>query len=750
MKTTKLFLMAALVLMMTACSDQIEQVQQPRNTEGIPFTATISIEGHAATRLLAESGTSITATWATGEKVALIYTVSATTYVKEAEVTPQGDGTATISTTLEGSPVDDTDVTIVYPASAVDKSTKDVKTDLLTSQNGLLTETGSISEKYDLRKTSTPAKLKIDGTTASLKGTVTLAQQVSIWKLTLQSGGSSLNAKALVVKDANDNLLASATLATAGSVFYIAVPDMTSVKLIAANGANTYSYSKTSVSISAGKYYQSTVSLTQDEYTDLSATATANTYLVTAAGKYKFNATIKGNGGLDPLTGTTATPISKSSIAGVKVLWELNDYGKAIKYSSSAYDISYLDGYVYFSTPETFQSGDAYVAVYDSEGTILWSWLIWTSEVPAETTHEGLVIMDRNLGAVGIGNVGCRGMMYSWGRKDPFPSPNNGAYTPNTFVPARMTAFTISDFGEGMTVAYSIAHPTTYPKNAAWQTESEFTSNMWWSSGKTIYDPCPPGWKVPSKEEMQKVINSGVNLPGNGFIGNVNDGDFAYGNPNAQYYWTSTGYNRDHAWGYHNNLNYDHTDNYTRSGWSIRPVKEPGPATSKSLASLTTDEIGWRIGSDGNAYSPGILPTGVTAVAMIAYVGSETGHATYNHGLALALTDESGGSTMNWSDAGSACSGKNTSTPVANATWLLASEAQWNTMITAFGGNSALRDGFSSVGGTNLHASDRYWSSSVYSNDSGDFGRTYSFYGSGTWGGSAQNNTWRARAALAF
>ena len=182
--------------------------------------------------------------------------------------------------------------------------------------------------------------------------------------------------------------------------------------------------------------------------------------------------------------------------------------------------------------------------------------------------------MDRNLGAVGIGNVGCRGMMYSWGRKDPFPSPNNGAYTPNTFVPARMTAFTISDFGEGMTVAYSIAHPTTYPKNAAWQTVSEFTLNMWWSSGKTIYDPCPPGWKVPSKEEMQKVINSGVNLPGNGFIGNVNSGDFAYGNPGDQYYWTSTGYNRDHAWGYHYNLNYDHTDNFTRSGWSIRPVKE--------------------------------------------------------------------------------------------------------------------------------------------------------------------------------
>ena len=79
--------------------------------------------------------------------------------------------------------------------------------------------------------------------------------------------------------------------------------------------------------------------------TDLSATTTANTYIVSAAGKYKFNATVKGNGGLDPLTGTIATPIDPASIAGVKVLWELGDtYGRAIKYEDSAYDISYSDG----------------------------------------------------------------------------------------------------------------------------------------------------------------------------------------------------------------------------------------------------------------------------------------------------------------------------------------------------------------------------------------------------------------------
>lgn len=177
------------------------------------------------------------------------------------------------------------------------------------------------------------------------------------------------------------------------------------------------------------------------------------------------------------------------------------------------------------------------------------------------------------------------------------------------------------------------------------------------------------------------------------------------------------------------------------------------PAQSTTLTSVTTSHLGWLVGSDGKAYDPtkGYMPIGVTAVAMVAYVGSETGHATYNHGLALALTDESGGSTMNWSDAGSACSGKNTSTPVANAAWLLASQNQWNTMITAFGGYAKLRDGFNGVGGSNLLTVYRYWSSSesYVSATETDCGRVCSF-GDGSWSLSDKRNSNYARAALAF
>ena len=71
MKTTKLFFMAALALMTAACSNDDNDLtpQQPQKAEGIPFSATISIDNGATTRALAESGTTISATWADGEQV---------------------------------------------------------------------------------------------------------------------------------------------------------------------------------------------------------------------------------------------------------------------------------------------------------------------------------------------------------------------------------------------------------------------------------------------------------------------------------------------------------------------------------------------------------------------------------------------------------------------------------------------------------------------------------------------------------
>ena len=161
------------------------------------------------------------------------------------------------------------------------------------------------------------------------------------------------------------------------------------------------------------------------------------------------------------------------------------------------------------------------------------------------------------------------------------------------------------------------------------------------------------------------------------------------------------------------------------SGWklvkSVKATKKVKPA-----AEATAEDKGKLIGTDGKIYDTKdeAEAAGTTAVAKIIYIG------TTGHGLALALTDEG---WMDWHAACLACYNKNTSTPVTGATWLLASHDQWEYMLGADGAGSytALRDGFSSVGGSNLE-SDPYWSST---SASGYFDASYNAlaYDRGGW-----------------
>ncbi len=181
--------------------------------------------------------------------------------------------------------------------------------------------------------------------------------------------------------------------------------------------------------------------------------------------------------------------------------------------------------------------------------------------------------------------------------------------------------------------------------------------------------------------------------------------------------------------------------NGTKLVKSVKGTKKVKPA-----AEATAEDKGKLIGRDGRIYDTkdDAEDAGTTAVAKIIYIGP-TGHATYTHGLALALTDEG---WMKWRAAKDACSAKNTSTPVTGATWLLASNDQWNSMIDGAGSYIALRDGFSSVGGSNMH-SDLYWSSTEHESD--DYYEAWCYvFDDGHWGYNQQNNNCWARACLAF
>ena len=149
---------------------------------------------------------------------------------------------------------------------------------------------------------------------------------------------------------------------------------------------------------------------------------------------------------------------------------------------------------------------------------------------------------------------------------------------------------------------------------------------------------------------------------------------------------------------------------------------------------ITNPEVGQVIGSDGKNYAYSSLPTGVTPVAKICYVSG-------SNGLALALTDE--GVLIDWSTAIETCAAH--TAPFTGGTWKLASKDELNNMVSAAGSYSALRDGFSSVGGTNIQSS-VYWSST----ENGSIGAWEYYFSNGNWFSGAKGNSAYVRACLAF
>jgi hypothetical protein len=295
MKTTKIFTIAALALMLSACSsNEIGQIDlQPNNkTEGIPFTATISIGESATTRALSESGSTLVPSWEKGDKVALIHNG----VNDEMEVQSVSNGVATITGTITGDPANGDDVTIIYPSSAVDGTTKDIKANLLAVQDGKL---ATLAEKYDVRKGT--GKLNV-GETASLYGNVSLDNQLAIVKFTLTDGTNAINATEFTIKDGSDNVITTVTSSPAASDLYVAMAPASAAEFnfTATVGTETYTYAKTGITLATGKYYRSTITMTflkQTGTIEFSKETDSQTWSATADDNtYQLAATVTGDG----------------------------------------------------------------------------------------------------------------------------------------------------------------------------------------------------------------------------------------------------------------------------------------------------------------------------------------------------------------------------------------------------------------------------------------------------------------------
>jgi hypothetical protein len=167
----------------------------------------------------------------------------------------------------------------------------------------------------------------------------------------------------------------------------------------------------------------------------------------------------------------------------------------------------------------TNKVGNAVVALKKKgTGNIVWSYHIWVTkykpdddaaqdnavyEHKGNTNNNGyyFIFMDRNLGAsfAGKNNTASSmgtGLYYQWGRKDPFPD-TDGTLAVGSFSRVQTTDI----LG---TIPNTIKNPNVFYYNTSsaqyydWHQPIRIDT-LWDHSNnqKTIYDPCPSGWRVP-------------------------------------------------------------------------------------------------------------------------------------------------------------------------------------------------------------------------------------------------------------
>lgn len=269
------------------------------------------------------------------------------------------------------------------------------------------------------------------------------------------------------------------------------------------------------------------------------------------------------------------------TVAKAELLWETwnnaetvtgNSVIAAVDFEKKAENDYYT---MVFKMPATLHAGNALIAAKDAGDNILWSWHIW---VPAETVSSadyisfiGGSMMNMNMGALravpvsGETTIESLGLLYQWGRKDPFVGAKSWASYPSS---AKVAGAGWTKSKTQVSIADATKTPTMYYYNGSdngdWNTTAD--GNLWDNAGsKSMYDPCPPGYKVPvnsgilwnqtdegwSFDTANHVCEhsaSGVRLPMAGFVEAYGGSLYGTGgSKDATFIWSATKYDDNNA-----------------------------------------------------------------------------------------------------------------------------------------------------------------------------------------------------------
>ena len=271
MKTFKIFSITALALMMGACNNEDPVLDNtPATGQQIQFSATIAAPGSGATTRTiyteqTDNGT-IKVSWKEGDEIALIHSGKKDVVTVK---TVNADGSAIISGTITVG-TNGEDVIAYYPAASVELNSDYNPVPHEAYAQKMFEQDGTLKYIQDnLDKREGAGKLEVSGSKATLSAALSLESQIAICKLTLQDDSEipaaiSANKVTMILNNETPvTLAATSTLTAATSTVYLAVPAASGVITVIANTNSdiSYDYTNEDINIVAGKYYQSTLTL---------------------------------------------------------------------------------------------------------------------------------------------------------------------------------------------------------------------------------------------------------------------------------------------------------------------------------------------------------------------------------------------------------------------------------------------------------------------------------------------------------
>ena len=552
MKTIRIFFLAALCI---ACSstedDNTENKVSP--TEQKTYVMSIDANKGSGTRALSLDGKTLNSLWAQGEEVT-VYNVTKSADITGTLVAQSSGASTTLKGTLTGTIEEGDELKLKYLSP--DYNFQDGTLESISNNCDYAEATVTVAS-VDGGNITTTGTAAFTNQQAIVKFTLTDGTNI-LYPQQLSIIVGDYNHYFYLI-DVNSSYSQNGEDAVYVAIPGITNEDIT---LSVYNyNKKYYSYERSNVTFANGKYYSVNVKMKEVDGSDLSMVDcagnarstrwTSNCYMIHKKGNYKLplvygNAikngevnTVAFNPGTYPtsdhycanfinhagnaITGPWITKNGSGvnagmgiAVASAELLWQ--DAQGLI--TAVGIDGDYLTLTVGKNAKD--QRGNALIAVKDGSGNIVWSWHIWVTDeyfdylTTISTGSHDYKVTPINLGGVGYdGNGYCT--YYQWGRKDAFiPSAGNGVSSDRTVYDIsgnEVTGITSRTDFSAVSIADNIKNPTVfnYINNTtspyspryrnlwdARQNDAYATTNVSSATIKTIYDPCPPRFCVPT------------------------------------------------------------------------------------------------------------------------------------------------------------------------------------------------------------------------------------------------------------